>query len=488
MDPTHRVLPQAPFATLDAYLNGGGGLGIQAGRRQPPAAVLGEIAASGLQGRGGAGFPMARKLRAVLEHASDVLPTTVVVNGAEGEPGSFKDRAILSANPYQVIEGALIAARLLDARRVVVALKHTSQPELEAVERAIAEVRVAGWAEGIDLVPFAGPRSYLYGEETALLEAIDGRPPFPRITPPYRRGVDEVLEPDAETASTNVSAANLELAGPDHVAPPAFASNVETFANLPGILGRGAEWFRSLGTERSPGTIVCTVSGDTERAGVVEVPFGTPLGELLAEVAGGVPNGRGIGAVMSGVANPLLTSADLDLPLTHEAMRAAGTGLGCAGFVVFDDRRDLVAVAAGIARFLAVESCGQCAACKGDGLTIAAVLESLARSEPEPDAMAVLDARLATVTDGARCNLATQQQVVVRSILERFPEQVEAHRSGRGEPAEPVLVAEILRIEDGRAVLDEEQARKQPDWTYDEVDSGQWPADRLDADRTGNRV
>lgn len=488
MEITHRVLPVTAFPSLDDYLNAGGGLGIEAVRRQAAAALLNEIAASGLQGRGGAGFPTARKLQAVLEHGSDVLPTTVVVNGAEGEPGSFKDRAILAANPYQVIEGALLAARLLDAGRVVVALKETSDHELECVERAIAEVTVAGWAEGIELVSFAGPRSYLYGEETALLEAIDGRPPFPRIAPPYRRGVDEVLEEDATTDTTSVSAANLDLAGPEHVAPPAFASNVETFANLPGILGRGAEWFRSLGTDRSPGTIVCTVSGDTEHAGVVEVPFGTPLGELIETVGGSIPGGHGIGAVMSGVANPLLTPADLDLPLSHEAMRAAGVGLGCAGFVVFDDRRDLVAVAAGIARFLAVESCGQCAACKGDGLEIARVMEALSRSDPDEADLAVLDARLATVTDGARCNLATQQQVVGRSVRERFSEAVAAHAEGTAEPVEPVLVAEILRIDDGRAVLDESQAHKQPDWTYDEVDSGQWPADRLDAERAGNRV
>ncbi len=191
---------------------------------------------------------------------------------------------------------------------------------------------------------------------------------------------------------------------------------------------------------------------------------------------------------MSGVANPLIPGDRIDVPLTYEDMRAIGTGLGCAGFIVFDDETDFVAVAAGVARFLAVESCGQCAACKDDGLAIAEVLERLCASEAESDDLEVLDARLATVADGARCNLPYQQQAVVGSILEGFADQVGLHRERRAAPATPTLIAAIREIADGASELDERQAAKQPDWTYDATDSGQWPADRLDDHRAHNTL
>jgi NADH:ubiquinone oxidoreductase subunit F (NADH-binding) len=387
-----------------------------------------------------------------------------------------------------VLEGALIAAHVLAAGEIVVGVKRSAASVLARLEAAIAEVRAAGWLGDVDLRLVAGPDEYLFGEETALLEVIDGRPPFPRIAPPYRRGVEEVVETAGDVAAHSSSAAHVELAGVDHIAPPTLASNVETFANLPGILAHGAAWFRSVGTDDSPGTIVCTVIGDTVRHGVAEVALGTPLATVIDAIGGGMPEGRTVAAVMSGVANPLLPGDALDTPLTYEAMRAAGSGLGCAGFIVLDDRTDFVAVAAGVARFLAVESCGQCAACKGDGLKIAEELARLAGSEAGAADLGVLDDRLASVADGARCNLPYQTQAVVGSIFELFPEEVGEHREHRGEAAGPVLVAEILRLDGDRAVLDERQADKQPDWTYDQVPSGQWPADRLDDHRSHEGV
>lgn len=469
-----RVLDDSP-ATFATYRSAGGGEALAEARAVEPAAVVQTVTDAGLRGRGGAGFPTGVKWSTVAAYGSPTMTTTVVVNGAEGEPGSFKDRAILRANPYRVLEGSLIAAHAVGATAIRVAVKDSFREERAILSRAVAEIRDAGWADGIELDVATGPGEYLFGEETALLEVLDGRAPFPRIAPPYRRGVDQVGDDTA-------GASQVELAAPDHesIVPPALVDNVETLANVPGIVANGPAWFRELGTDRSPGTIVCTVSGDVARHGVVEVPMGTPLADVLDQAGGGIGTGRTIRAVVSGVANPFLTGDQLATPLTYEDMEAAGSGLGAAGFIVFDDTRDLVAVARGISRFLAVESCGQCRPCKQDGLAMAGLLEDLERSDARPGAVAELADRCASVTIGARCSLASQQDRVVSSLLTRFPDEVMAHAEGRVGAAEPVLVAPILDLVDGRFVLDEGHTGKQPDWTYDLTDSGQAPADRID--------
>jgi NADH-quinone oxidoreductase subunit F len=480
-----RVLPPVPHAELGAYIAAGGGRGIAAARAAAPEDVIGVLEASGLRGRGGAGFPTGRKWRTVFTNRSAIAPATVVVNVAEGEPGAFKDRAIVRANPHAVIEGALIAAHVLGAREVVLALKASFEPELARLDHAITEIDAAGWLPGVTVEVFPGPREYLYGEETGLLEAIDGRYPFPRIAPPFRRGVDELVDTAADVGSESSSAAHVELGGAtgDAVAPPALVSNTETFANVPGIVANGADWFRSVGTEQSPGSIVVTVSGATARAGVAEVPMGTPVRTLVESIGGGPREGRTIVAFASGVANALVPAALLDTPADHESLRAIGSGLGAAGFLVYDDATDMAALAAGVARFLAVESCGQCSHCKGDGLALADVLGAIAASEPPENALASVDALLATVGDGARCNLAAQQQIVIGSALELFLEQFAAHVERAVPGADPALVAPIAELHDGLATLDPDQARKQPDWTFDHEDSGKWPSDRLDEHR-----
>jgi len=225
------------------------------------------------------------------------------------------------------------------------------------------------------------------------------------------------------------------------------------------------------------------VSGDTVRAGVAEVAMGTTLRDLIETVGGGVPAGREIAAVMSGVSNPLITGDQLDVPLTYEDMRGIGAGLGCAGFIVFDDLTDFTAVAAGVARFLAVESCGQCNACKSDGLAISGLLAKLCSDAAGPSDLRELEASLATVAEGARCNLPYQTQAVVGSIFDLFDDEIAQHRDKTGANSEPTFIAAILELADGTAQLDARQAQKQPDWTYDETDSGQWPADRLDDHR-----
>jgi NADH:ubiquinone oxidoreductase subunit F (NADH-binding) len=471
-----RVLASRPVANLAEYEHAGGGQGLEAAVRLGADGVIEELVASGLRGRGGAGFPTGRKWATVADNLSPVEPATVVVNAAEGEPGSFKDRAIVRADPYRVLEGALIAAFAVGADHVLVAVKETFSREAARLRRAIDEVHGAGWATDIGVSVFEGPAEYLYGEETALLEAIDGRGPFPRVSPPYRHGAEEF---GAEPAS---SAARVEMAAPADLtdAPPTLVNNVETMANVPGILAQGADWFRSVGTDDSPGTIVCTVTGRTARHGVAEVPMGTPLQDVVDTIGGGALAGHRHVAAMSGVANPLVPADRFDAPVSYEGMQAVGAGLGAAGFIVFDDTTDFVAVAAGVSRFLGIESCGQCVPCKQDGLELATLLRRMAGDDAGEPEFAELDKRLGTVVDGARCNLALQHQIVVESIRRLFPAEARAHAAADAAAVEPELIAPIVDIDDGQAVLDESFPRKQPDWSYDATDSGKWPATRFD--------
>lgn len=469
-----RVLDPEPVTSLEAYVESGGGAGFEAALRLGPAAVIEELDASGLRGRGGAGFPTGTKWRTVLENRDPAVPVSVVVNAAEGEPGSFKDRAVIRANPYRVLEGALIAASVVGADRVVVATKETFHAERDAMEAAMREVEAAGWAPDTTLTVVGGPGEYLFGEETALLEVLAGRGPFPRVTPPYRRGID--------ADGTGAEAAMTGPSGPG-TGDPALVNNAETMAHVARILAEGPDWFRELGTAESPGSVVCTITGDVERSGVVEVAMGTPLSEVISLVAGAPRKGRRWSAALSGVASAVLPAELFDTPLTYEDMAAAGSGLGAAGFIVLDDGTDLVALAEGVSRFLSIESCGQCLPCKLDGTTITRLLERVRTGRADETALLALDDRLSTVTRGARCTLAEQHQRVVTSALELFPDQVQRaldrDPDDEEDRVDPYFVAPILDIVDGEAVLDDSHARKQPDWSHDATDSGQLPVDRF---------
>jgi NADH-quinone oxidoreductase subunit F len=480
MSLVHRVLFPSPIQSLDEYFARGGGEGLEAARKVDPETLISELEASGLRGRGGAGFPTGTKWRTVRANRADVEAATVVVNGAEGEPGTFKDRTILRNDPYQVVEGALIAARAVGATQVVVALKRSFHTEAERVQRAIDEMTSGGLVDGVDVSIFLGPGEYLYGEETALLETIDGRYPLPRIAPPFRRGVDEVVADRDDVASESGLSAHVVMAGPEgSAAAPTLVDNVETLANVPRIIARGASWFRTEGTDKSPGTIVCTVTGATRRHGVGEVVMGTPLAEVIEAIGGGPRPGHRIKAVLPGVSNAAIPGSLLDTPVSYEGLAAIGSGLGSAGFIVLDDSVDMTAVAAGVSRFLAVESCGQCTPCKQDGRTLAEAFERLCRDEGDDADVAAIRKRIGTVGDRARCALATQHQVVVGSIADQFAAEISAHAARRGAPVAPELVAELVDIEGDEAVVDEHHRLKQYDWTFDEVDSGKSPADRL---------
>jgi NADH:ubiquinone oxidoreductase subunit F (NADH-binding) len=486
MPVANRILEAEPVASLAAYLAAGGGKGLAAARALGAADTINEVTAAGVRGRGGGGFPTGVKWRTVAANASPLEASTVVVNAAEGEPGSFKDRELLDRNPYRVLEGALIAAFAIGADEVMIGMKRTATRHIARVRAAIAEVQASDLATGVAIDLVEGPPEYLLGEETALLEAIDGRYPFPRIAPPYRRGVDEIVETPADVTSDSGLSAHVEMAGSsdDTEAPPTLVDNVETLAHVTVALAEGADWFREVGTDDSPGTVLCTVSGCVNRAAVGEFTMGTPLREIIETLGGGLPAGRKIRAVLQGAAAAIITPDQLDTPASWEGMQAIGSGLGASAFIVVDDATDIAAVGASVSRFLAVESCGQCTPCKQDSLLITDALTRIATSGGAEEDLDVVRRRVETVAFGARCSLATQEQVVVGSILEAFGAELEARVEHTAHAGHSMAIVPMIDLRDGVVTLDEEHARKQPDWTFTEHWSGKAPADRLDDHRS----
>jgi NADH:ubiquinone oxidoreductase subunit F (NADH-binding) len=460
MSEARRLLPAEPYGSLDAFVADGGGRGLAGARHIGPSETIDEIEAGGLRGRGGAGFPTAVKWRSVAAGAPGVR--YVVGNGAEGEPGTFKDRALMRANPYAVVECLLIAAEAVGAEQAFLALKATFEPELAAVRGALAEVAAAGWLDGVTVTVVTGPEEYLFGEEKALLEVIEGNEPLPRWLPPYLHGLFAVApqlgwqasEPGGAPASGG--AAN-----------PTLVNNVETLAQSAWLLAHGAEEFRGEGTMASPGTLLCTVVGDVDRPAVVETAMGTPLRSVI-ESCGGPREGRRIKAVFPGVANAVLTADQVGAPLSYEGMEDHGSGLGAGGFIVYDDEACMVEVGSMLSRFLSVESCGQCPPCKLGSTDITAALDRIRTGSGSDADLGLIEERLRIVADGNRCYLPVQVQTVVASVLQAFPADVAAHLEGRcPSPRRSVSTPKIADLVDGVVSYDPLQDRKRPDWTYE---------------------
>lgn len=456
-----RLLPDQPFRTFDAYAGAhDGGAGLDAARRMGADETIAAITASGLRGRGGAGFPAGRKWASIRSGGSEAGDRYVVANGAEGEPGTFKDRTLLASNPYQVLEGLQIAAEAIGAVHAFVGVKRSFAVQIEALERASREMTDRGLLGSIPISIVTGPDEYLFGEETGLLEVVEGGDPLPRILPPYLMGLFATTPPVGWSAGMEVTE-DSSVTGSN----PTLVTNVETLANVPLILARGVGWFRSVGTGESPGTVIATVVGDVQHAGVAEVELGTPLSEVIVSIGGGVRAGRHFKAALSGVANPVLTAAEIDTPLAYESLQAVGSGMGACGFIVYDDTADMVAVARMVSRFLYVESCGQCPACKFGTGEVTAYLENITSGMGTERDIELIGARLSTVTDANRCYLGTQEQRVISSLLRAFPEDFVAHLESA--PPTPVLpVPKLVDIVDGVAVYDSRQDLKRPDWTY----------------------
>jgi NADH-quinone oxidoreductase subunit F len=460
------LLADPPVTDVTDFLGRGGGQGLERARSLGPGGTIQEVILSGLRGRGGGGFPTGRKWQSVRDAGEAEGPaganrTFVVCNGAEGEPATFKDRAIIRANPYGVVEGVAIAAYAVGAERAFIGVKERFEPEIARLAGAIDEMTDAGLAGEVPIQVVLGPDAYLLGEETGLLQVIEGEDPMPRNVPPYILGLFATVPAEGWSASAGGVATEFAASNPTVV------NNVETLSTVTQILAKGPEWHRSLGTEESPGVIVATVLGDVVRPGVGEVELGTPIGEVIERVGGGLPAGRTVKAVLSGAANRVLTGDQLDVPCSYEGMAAAGSGLGAAGFYVLDDTASMVEVAQVFSRFLYVESCGQCPACKLGCGAVTERLDSLAAGQAVPDDLDTLAFRLQTCTDGNRCYLPVQEQQVVSSILQAFPGEVAEALDGQPRPARGLLVPKLVDLADGRAIYDERQARKRPDWTYE---------------------
>ena len=453
------VLNGDPVTSVADYRARGGGGGLRMARSLGPWRSAEEVTLSGLRGRGGGGFRTGRKWLAVLEASRDDERRFVVANGAEGEPGTFKDRAVLRHNPYQVIEGLAIAALTVRASQAFLAVKAGFTVEVEILRRALAEMQAAGLAGDVPIKLVLGPDSYLFGEEKALLEVIEGEDPLPRRDPPYLHGLYASGPQMGWSAHSGGDAAR-------EAANPTIINNVETLATVPHILANGAEWYRALGTWDSPGTTVFTVVGDVVRPGYAELELGTTVRDVIEIVGGGTHPGRSVKAVFSGVANGVITGVNLDVPATYEDLGAIGSGLGSAGLIVYDDTADMVAVSRMFARFLHVESCGQCGACKLHSGAISDTLALVERNEAEDRNIEELAAGLRVVTDQNRCYLPVELQTVVASILREFPDDFATHLERTPTPSRLYRLPLIVDIADGTVTYDARIGLKQPDWTY----------------------
>ena len=453
-------LLQRPFASLDEYLAAGGGRALPEAVARGADWVIGELERAGLRGRGGAGFPAAQKWRSVIAGGAALGDRYVVANGAEGEPGTFKDRPLMRANPYQVIEGLCVAAHVVGAREAFLAVKASFGQEIAALERALREMANAGLSSNAPVSLVSGPEEYLFGEEKALLEVIEGNDPMPRWLPPYLHGLFATTPQEGWSAGAGQSD-DVGVTG----ANPTLVSNVETLANVALILTRGADWYARIGTVETTGPLTCTVVGDVAHAGFGEIEPGTRLGEVIDQIGGGVRPGRAIKAVLSGVSNPVMTAAALDAPVSYEGLAAAGGGLGSAGFIVYDDTASMLAVARMVSRFLYVESCGQCRACKQGCGEVTRHLGVIAEGNGELSDVDVIARRLRIVTDQNRCYLGEEEQRVISSLLREFPEDFVAEME-RDAPVATLPIPKIIDIRDGIATYDATMMRKRPDWTY----------------------
>jgi NADH-quinone oxidoreductase subunit F len=395
-------------ASLSGYEKTGGYEGLRAALEKTPEDILQVMSDSGLAGRGGAGFPTGVKWKAVAD--AEGHPKTIVCNADEGEPGCFKDRCLMDYDPHAIVEGMVLAAYATDATRGFIYLRY-EYPETERVlDQALAEAHAAGFLGTnilgsdfeFDLYVRRGAGAYICGEETSLLNSLEGKHPFPRNRPPYpvTHGFEDL---------------------------PTVVNNVETLASVAPIVRRGAEWYKSLGRGEQAGTKVISLSGDVVRPGNYEVPLGFPLLELI-EWAGGVPEGRSIQAVtMAGLSGGFLAGDDMDVTLDEPSIRSKGSFLGAGGIMVFDDSRDMIEVSHQAMEFFTHESCGKCFPCR---IGTQRLMERLAGKAGPKDLESWIDevADLGkTMMETSACGLGVAAPLITNSLLKYFPEQVSDH-------------------------------------------------------------
>jgi NADH-quinone oxidoreductase subunit F len=409
---------------IDGYVAAGGYAGLRAAVGMGDADIVEVVKASGLRGRGGAGFPTGMKWGFVPRDTGK--PTYVVVNFDESEPGTCNNRELVEREPHRLLEGTAIAALAIGCETAFIYVRGEYLWQSIVLERAIAEAYakgflggdVAGSGKRVEVVLHRGAGAYICGEETALLNSLEGLRGQPRLRPPF---------PAVEGL----------------YASPTVVNNVETLMNVPDIVERGADWFREVGTEKSPGTKMITLSGKVERPGNYEIALGTPFRTVLEDLGGGVLGGRSLKAwTPGGSSTPMLTAAHVDTALDYESLSAAGSLLGTAAIMVMDETDCVVDCAQRMVRFYAHESCGKCTPCREGSWWATRVLERLQDGYGRPEDVPLMHDIGKNTLFRAFCALADGTASVINSSLQHFADEYEEHvRLGRC-PFEDVPAAE----------------------------------------------
>ena len=404
---TFPVTPESH--TLDAYRARGGYLGLdKALRSMTPADVVKEVTASGLQGRGGASFPVGRKWQVVVY--DDGQPHYLIANADEGEPGTFKDRWILENNPHTLLESMLISSYALNVRNCFVYIRGEFDLPYRRLAGAVEEAYAAGYfGENIlgtgfccDIVVYRGAGAYVAGEASGLIASLEGKKSYPRNRPP-RLTVKGLYQ------------------------RPTVVNNVESLSNIAGIIRNGAAAFKEVGTPKSPGTRLYSVSGHVVRPGVYEVELGYPWMKFLDEDCGGVVGGRAIKCVVpGGVSSKVLTGAEIkDLVLSHEALWDVGSTLGSGGMIVIAEGTCMVTLAQILMRFYHHESCGQCTPCRHGTGWLHRIMDRIVAGQGRPEDIERLY-WIAKYNDGTTiCGLGDAAGYAISGILDKFKDEFE---------------------------------------------------------------
>ena len=399
---------------LDDYRAHGGLRGLERAVAIPSEEIVGDVLASGLRGRGGAGFPAGIKWRTVLEAESDVK--YVCCNADEGDSGTFADRMLMEGDPFTLLEGMAIAGLATGATQGLIYVRSEYPDAIAILRTAIDIARVDGWlgpdvmgsGRAFDIRVVEGAGSYVCGEETAMLESLEGKRGMVRPKPPIP--------------------ALQGLFG-----KPTLVNNVLTLAAVPGIMADGAAAYQALGMERSRGTQVFQLAGNIARGGIVELAFGVTLGELVEGYGGGSRSGRPLRAVqVGGPLGAYLPADALDVPMDYEALAAAGGLLGHGGIVAFDDSVDMAAQARFAMEFCAAESCGKCTPCRIGSTRGVEVIDRITAGVDRERNLVLLEDLCTTMTDGSLCAMGGLTPLPVRSALAHFPEDF--HRTPEVRP------------------------------------------------------
>jgi NADH-quinone oxidoreductase subunit F len=386
---------------LDEYRAVGGYEAVARAREQEPSALVQMLTDATLRGRGGAGFPMGRKASLIDQRSPK--PKYVVVNADESEPGAFKDREIMARTPHRLIEGCLITAHAISSEHVFIYIRGEYLAEYEILARAVDEARAAGLFGDVDMIVHRGAGAYICGEESALLESLEGkrgqprpRPPFPPVTGLY--------------------------------AAPTQINNVQTIALVPKIIELGVEEFTRIGVPSSPGTAVFSLSGNVARPGNYELPLGTPLRALIYDVGGGIPEGREIkGVIPGGSSVPIMTPDQLDTPLDYESIGAAGSFFGSAAVIVVDDRCCMVQLALRAAKFYMHESCGKCTPCREGTRWLVQLLTRIEEGDAIQADLDLLESVCNRMLGRSLCALGDFAVYPVSSYLRKYRGEFQQH-------------------------------------------------------------